>query len=155
MSFRDYSLKDVLVVGTRIMQAGLEGFEIVAAHGEPALAKSASLTFQTASWSAQNPVIAACAVVGTTGVTILAVPGLVTAPILWSLGFTMNGIQAGSAAATAHSWIGNTVAGSAMAIGQSAGAGGNGLVIWNGAAQLGGVAMTVGSAGLAWIKALS
>jgi hypothetical protein len=31
----------------------------------------------------------------------------------------------GSAAATAHSWIGNIVAGSAMAIGQSAGAGGN------------------------------
>lgn len=46
MSFRDSSLKDVLVVGTRIMQAGMEGCKIVAAHGEPALAKSASLTFQ-------------------------------------------------------------------------------------------------------------
>lgn len=56
-------------------------------------------------------------------------------------------------AATAHSWIGNIVAGSAMAIGQSAGAGGNGLVIINGAAQFGGAAMTVGSASLAWIKA--
>jgi hypothetical protein len=44
------------------------------------------------------------------------------------------------------------VAGSGMAIGQSAGAGGNGLVIVNGAAQLGGAAITVGSAGLAWIK---
>jgi hypothetical protein len=40
-----------------------------------------------------------------------------------------------------------------MAIGQSAGAGGSGLVIVNGAAQLGGAAMTVGSVGLAWIKA--
>jgi hypothetical protein len=40
-----------------------------------------------------------------------------------------------------------------MAIGQSAGAGGSGLVIVNGAAQLGGAAMTVGSASLAWIKA--
>ena len=59
----------------------------------------------------------------------------------------------GSTAVTAHSWIGNIVVGSAMAIGQSAGAEGNGLVIINGAAQLGGAAMTVGSAGLAWIKA--
>lgn len=58
----------------------------------------------------------------------------------------------GSAAATAHSWIGNIVAGSAMAIGQSAGAGGNGLVVINGAVQLGGAAIAVGSAGLAWIK---
>lgn len=40
-----------------------------------------------------------------------------------------------------------------MALGQSAGAGGSGLVIVNGAAQLGGVAMTVGSASLAWFKA--
>ena len=40
-----------------------------------------------------------------------------------------------------------------MAIGQSAGAGGNGLVIVNGAAQLGGAVMTLGSAGIAWIKA--
>lgn len=39
-----------------------------------------------------------------------------------------------------------------MAIGQSAGAGGNGLVIINGATQLGGAAMAMGSAGLAWIK---
>lgn len=59
----------------------------------------------------------------------------------------------GSAAATVHSSIGNIVAGSAMAIGQSAGVGGNGLVIVNGAAQLGGAVMTVGSAGLVWIKA--
>ena len=40
-----------------------------------------------------------------------------------------------------------------MAVGQSAGAGGNGLVIVNGATQLGGAAMTLGSASLAWIKA--
>lgn len=40
-----------------------------------------------------------------------------------------------------------------MAVGQSAGAGGSGLVLVNGAAQLGGAAMTVGSASLAWAKA--
>ena len=48
-----------------------------------------------ATWSAQNPILAAYAVVGTTGATILAAPGLVTAPVLSSLGFSMSGIQAG------------------------------------------------------------
>ena len=44
----------------------------------------------------------------------------------------------GFTAAAAHSGIGNIAAGSTMAVGQSAGAGGSGLVIVNGAAQLGG-----------------
>jgi hypothetical protein len=57
----------------------------------------------------------------------------------------------GSAAAAAHSWIGNIVAGSAISIGQSASVGGSGLLIVNGAAQLGGAAMTLGSASLAWV----
>ncbi|KAJ5471914.1 hypothetical protein N7539_008483 [Penicillium diatomitis] len=153
MSFRTLSPEVLMAGGTRIMQAGLEGGKIVIVYGKPALEKSANLTVQVASWSAQNPILAACAVVGTTGTIILAAPGLATGPVLSSLGFTMNGTQAGSAAATAHSWIGNIVAGSAMAIGQSAGAGGNGLVIVNGVAQLGGAAMTFGSAGLAWVKA--
>ncbi|KAI2787065.1 hypothetical protein POX_f07421 [Penicillium oxalicum] len=153
MPFRTLSPEDVMAGGTRIMRAGLEGGKIVVAYGKPTLEKSANLAVQAANWSAENPILAACAVVGTTGATILAAPGLATAPVLSSLGFTMNGIQAGSAAATAHSWIGNIVAGSAMAIGQSAGAGGNGLVIVNGAAQLGGAVMTLGSAGIAWIKA--
>ncbi|KAJ5139060.1 uncharacterized protein N7515_003908 [Penicillium bovifimosum] len=93
---------------------------------------------QAANWGAQNPIIATCAVVGTTGAVVLAVPGLVTAPVLSSMGFTIGGIQAGSAAAAAHSWIGNIAARSAMAIGQSAGAEGSGLVVVNGAAQMGG-----------------
>ena len=59
----------------------------------------------------------------------------------------------GSAAAAAHSSVENIAPGSVMALGQSAGAGGSGLVLVNGAAQLGGVAMTVGSASLAWFKA--
>ena len=59
----------------------------------------------------------------------------------------------GSAAAAAHSSVGNIAAGSMMAVGQSAGAGGSGLILVNGAAQLGGAAMTVGSASLAWAKA--
>lgn len=55
----------------------------------------------------------------------------------------------GSAAAAAHSSVGNIAAGSVMAVG----AGGSGLAIVNGAAQLGGAATTVGSASLAWVKA--
>lgn len=58
----------------------------------------------------------------------------------------------GSAAAAVHSWTGNIVAGSAMAVGQSAGAGGAGLAVVNGAAQVVGGAMTLGSAGLAWMR---
>jgi hypothetical protein len=45
------------------------------------------------------------------------------------------------------------VAGSAFALGQSAGAGGAGLVVVNRGAQVGGVVMGLGSAGLAWVKA--
>ncbi|KAF3398259.1 hypothetical protein F1880_005618 [Penicillium rolfsii] len=153
MPFRNLSPEDVISGGTRIMRAGLESGKIVGTYGKPALEKSANLTAQAASWGAQNPILATCAVVGTTGAVVLAVPGLVTAPVLSSMGFTIGGIQAGSAAAAAHSWIGNIAAGSAMAIGQSAGAGGSGLVVVNGAAQLGGAAMTVGSASLAWVKA--
>lgn len=48
--------------------------------------------------------------------------------------------------------IGNVVAGSAFAVGQSAGAGGSGLAIVNGVAQAGGAIMSAGSAGLAWFK---
>ncbi|OQE64533.1 hypothetical protein PENNAL_c0226G07898, partial [Penicillium nalgiovense] len=121
---------------------GLKGGEIVVTYGKPALGKSANLATQAASWGVQNPILATCAIVGTTGAVVLAAPGLATAPILSS-----------SAAAAAHSWIGNIAAGSAMSVGQSAGAGGSGLVIVNGAAQLGGAAMTVGSASVAWVKA--
>lgn len=38
-------------------------------------------------------------------------------------------------------------------MGQSAGAGGTGLAIVNGVAQVGGAAISAGSAGLAWFKA--
>ncbi|KAJ5417395.1 uncharacterized protein N7487_000945 [Penicillium crustosum] len=153
MAFRNLSPEDVISRGTRIVRTGLEGGKIVGTYGKPALEESAKLTAQAANWGARNPILATCAVVGTTGVVVIAVPGLVTAPVLSSMGFTSGGIQAGSTAAAAHSWIGNFAAGSSMAIGQSAGTGGSGLVVVNGAAQLGGAAMTVGSASLAWVKA--
>lgn len=97
------------------MRAGLESGKIVGTYGKPALEKSANLTAQVrihlqctekaltsiaeirqaAKWGAQNPIIATCAVVGTTGAVVLAVPGLVTTPVLSSMGFTIGGIQAG------------------------------------------------------------
>lgn len=98
------------------MRAGLEGGKIVGTYGKPVLEKSANLTAQVrihllctekalisvaeirqaANWGAQNPIIATCAVVGTTGSVVLAVPGLVTALVLSSIGFAIGGIQAGT-----------------------------------------------------------
>ena len=115
MLFRNTSPEDVISGGTRIVQAGLKGGKIVVTYGKPALEKSANLTaqvriqlvctektlissvgiWQAASWGAQNPVLATCAVVSTTGAVVLAGPSLATVPILSSMGFIAGGIQAG------------------------------------------------------------
>ncbi|KAI9035453.1 uncharacterized protein KD926_003479 [Aspergillus affinis] len=154
MSVRSFSTEGVISGGLGIMRAGLEGGGgVVKAYGKPALEKSASLTAQAASWGAENPTLTTCAVVGLAGVALLAAPGCATAPALSAIGFTAEGIQAGSSAAAFHSSIGNIVSGSAIAVAQSAGAGGSGLAVVNGVTQLGGAAMTAGSAGIAWVKA--
>ncbi|KAJ5952485.1 uncharacterized protein N7479_010898 [Penicillium vulpinum] len=145
--------ESVISGGTKLLRAGLEGSKLAVAYGKPAFEKSAQVTAQAAEWGMQNPVLATCAVVGATGAVVFAAPGIATAPVLSGLGFTTGGIQAGSAAAAAHSWIGTIAAGSPIAVIQSAGAGGGGLAIVNGAAQLGGAVMTVGSASVAWAKA--
>ncbi|KAJ5766117.1 uncharacterized protein N7511_003733 [Penicillium nucicola] len=152
MSSSSYSQK-VLSKGSQLVSAGLEGAKGTVAYGMPVLEKTANFTAQTVSWGIENPVLFTCATVGTTGALVFAAPALVSAPVLSTMGFTASGIKAGSMAAAAHSSIGNIAAGSAMAIGQSAGAGGSGLAIVNGAAQMGGAAMAVGSAGFAWLKA--
>ncbi|KAH8424499.1 uncharacterized protein LDX57_002250 [Aspergillus melleus] len=135
------------------MRAGLEGERLAKAYGNPAFEKSAKLTAQAASWGVENPTLATCAVAGLTGVALLAAPGCATAPALSAIGFTAEGIQAGSSAAAFHSSIGNIVPGSAIALAQSAGTGGYGLAVVNGVTQLGGAAMIAGSAGIAWVKA--
>lgn len=61
----------------------------------------------------------------------------------------------GSVAAAAQGSIGNAVAGSLFAMGQSAGAGGTGAAVVNGAVQVGGAVMSLGSAGLAWAQELN
>ncbi|KAJ5524741.1 hypothetical protein N7494_011391 [Penicillium frequentans] len=141
-----------LAGGTRMMQAGLEGAKVVATYSKPALEKAANLTAEAFAWSVQNPTPAAWAGLGITGAFILAAPGLVTAPALSIIGVLGN-IKAASVFAVARSSIGNIVAGSPMAIVQSAGAGGSGLAVVNGVAQLGGAAMAAGSATLAWFHA--
>ncbi|KAJ5051326.1 hypothetical protein NUH16_003465 [Penicillium rubens] len=74
MTFRNVSPGDVISGGARIVHAGWKGGEIVVTYGKPALVKSANLATQAASWGAQNPILATCAVVGTTGAVVLAAP---------------------------------------------------------------------------------
>lgn len=89
-------------------------------------------------WIQEHP--GETAVIAGAGI-ILIFPGLVTTPTLWVLGFGSEGVGAGSAAALAHSYIGDVVAGSAFATLQSAGAGGYGVVVVNGIASTGALAV--------------
>ncbi|KAJ5686368.1 hypothetical protein N7536_008987 [Penicillium majusculum] len=107
---------------------------------------------QAGTWAYETPALAACAVAGTGGVVVVASPVLVTAPILSGLGFNTGGVAAGSYAAGVQSSIGNVVANSLFATGQSAGAGGLGSVAVNTAAQACGALTGMGSAGFAWFK---
>ncbi|KAJ5622618.1 hypothetical protein N7528_005850 [Penicillium herquei] len=145
MLFENLSFESVIAGGIPVIQAAWEGSKFT-------FEKSTNFTAQAASWSAENPTLAVCAAVGTTGAVLLAAPGAVAAPIISSIGFQAGGIQAGSMAAAVHSSIGNVVSGSAFAMVQSAGAGGSGVVIVNAVTQVGGAAMTMGSAGMAWVK---
>ncbi|OIW31334.1 hypothetical protein CONLIGDRAFT_680044 [Coniochaeta ligniaria NRRL 30616] len=72
-------------------------------------------------------------------VGMVAMPGVVTAPVLGLLGFGSGGVAAGSIAASAQAGIGNVVAPSAFATLQSAGAGGAGIVVVNTVVQGAGV----------------
>ncbi|PYH93610.1 hypothetical protein BO71DRAFT_399598 [Aspergillus ellipticus CBS 707.79] len=95
MSAQSFSTEGVVAGGFRIMRAGLKGEGLVKIYGKPAIEKSGSLTAQAASWGAEIPTLATCAVVGLTGVALLAAPGCATAPALSAVGFTAEGIQAG------------------------------------------------------------
>ncbi|KAK3310020.1 uncharacterized protein B0T15DRAFT_488717 [Chaetomium strumarium] len=72
-------------------------------------------------WIDDHPAQTAFLIVA--GVVFFA-PHLVTVPVLESLGFTADGVAAGSAAAALHSMIGQVQAGSIFSLMQSAGAGG-------------------------------
>ncbi|EXJ53836.1 hypothetical protein A1O7_09172 [Cladophialophora yegresii CBS 114405] len=120
-------------------------------HGPKAVTSAAA-------WTAENPAVAACAVAGTAGVALMAAPALASVPVLSAMGFTAGGVQAvsfnetGTLAATIHGGIGNVAAGSIFATAQSAAAGGAGLAVVNGAAQICGGVITAGVGGVAWLK---
>ncbi|KAJ5776905.1 hypothetical protein N7520_000151 [Penicillium odoratum] len=149
MSLKNLSTSSVIAGGTKILQ---DGRFAAAKYSIPVIEKSANMTAQAAQWTVENPVLAGAVVGAVVGATVIAAPTLITAPVLSAAGFTPGGIQAGSAAAVVQSSVGNIAAGSYMAIAQSAGAGGSGLAVVNGATQLGAAAVTAGSAGFAWVK---
>jgi hypothetical protein len=45
-------------------------------------------------WSAQNPMLATCAVAGAAGVVIMAAPAVVSTPLLSTVGFGAEGVKA-------------------------------------------------------------
>ncbi|KAI9901104.1 hypothetical protein N3K66_002921 [Trichothecium roseum] len=106
---------------------------------------------EAAKYSRDNPAHAALIAAG---VTLLAVPGVITVPvtgILGLVGFTGQGVLAGSTAAAIQSGIGNVVAGSVFAFGQSFAAGGQALAALNGIVQVGGAATSIAGMG-GWLK---
>jgi hypothetical protein len=102
------------------------------------------ITIQAGHWATNNPKQAAAAGIAVSGLAMVAAPGLVTVPLLNAMGFSSGGVVGGSVAAGVQSVIGNVAAGSAFAIGQSAGAGGAGLAIANMAVQVPGAAILGG-----------
>jgi hypothetical protein len=100
-------------------------------------------------FASENPLTTA-AVIG--GVTLVAAPALVVAPVLSAVGFTSTGVGAGSVAAGVQSGLGSVAAGSMFAGLQSAAAGGYGLAMANGVVQGAGAALSVGAAAANHIK---
>ncbi|KAK4240944.1 hypothetical protein C8A03DRAFT_30913 [Achaetomium macrosporum] len=90
--------------------------------------RATDLPKEIAQWIVDHPGQTAFLTVG--GVVFFA-PHLVTVPVLASLGFTADGVAAGSAAAALHSMIGTVSVGSIFTLLQSAGAGGAGLAVVN------------------------
>ncbi|KAL4900589.1 hypothetical protein BDW74DRAFT_161739 [Aspergillus multicolor] len=137
--------------GTKIAQAAVvEGSKLAVTYGKLVLKSLTDLAAQAAEWATKNSMLAGSIAAG---LTVAAAPGIVITLVLSALGFTAGGVKAGSLAAGAHGLHGNVVAGSLFAVLQSAGAGGAGLAVLNGAAQVGGLAVGVGNAGWAWVTA--
>ncbi|KAK3307397.1 uncharacterized protein B0T15DRAFT_177131 [Chaetomium strumarium] len=94
---------------------------------------------KASNFASKHPAVVAGVVLGT---AIAAAPPLV----LPAVGFG-NGVAAGSVAAGIQSWMGNVAAGSWFAVCQSAGAGGAGAAVVNGAAQVAGAVVGAAVAG--------
>ncbi|KAK3985168.1 hypothetical protein QBC44DRAFT_335567 [Cladorrhinum sp. PSN332] len=91
----------------------------------------------------KNPGTAAVACVMGAGLIVVAAPAAVAAPVLGAVGFSAEGVLAGSIAAGVQGTIGNVVGGSAFAVCQSAAAGGAGAAVVAGATQVAGGAVAV------------
>ncbi|ODM23786.1 hypothetical protein SI65_01375 [Aspergillus cristatus] len=166
-------LSEFLAAGNSAFEKGVgEAHKLAAAYGPPMLEKLEEATRnvrdgaaaygppvwekaeKATQWSAENPVEAACVVVGTGGALAVAAPAIVSAPILSSAGFAATGVKASSSAAVIQSIIGNVGANSLFAVFQSAGAAGSGLAVVNAVVQVGGAVTVVFSGGLAWVKSM-
>ncbi|KKK20843.1 hypothetical protein ARAM_005305 [Aspergillus rambellii] len=155
------SVSTLGAVGGKAFADGVaKGNKIIATYapvvGQKAVEISKDVKIHAANvveWSRHNPGLAGCALAGVTGAVLIVVPGIVSAPLLASAGFTAPGVQAGSIGAAAQASIGNVAAGSAFAALQSAGAGGAaGLGIVNGIIQGAGAVMLALSGPLGYIK---
>ncbi|KAI9854029.1 MAG: hypothetical protein M1813_001578 [Trichoglossum hirsutum] len=153
------SASSVLSGSSTLLQAGAnEVGRLASSYGSVAIDTAKKLAKDdvpkgisaAATWSAQNPMLAGCAIAGATGIAIVAAPATISAPLLSTVGCSAGGVKAGTLAAAAQGSIGNVAAGSLFATAQSAGAGGAGLTIVNGIAQMGGAVMAAESGGLAW-----
>ncbi|CBF81248.1 hypothetical protein AN5765.2 [Aspergillus nidulans FGSC A4] len=133
--------------GIQIVQpAFTEGIKNAVAYCQPVMESLPGLAALAAKWAVENPGAAASTVVG---IAVIAAPGFVVSPTLTMLGFG----PGDSLAATAQSVVGNVAAGSTFATLQSAGAGGAGLAVIDGAVQAGGLAVGIWRMGLTWIRA--
>ncbi|KAI0384604.1 hypothetical protein F5Y04DRAFT_277330 [Hypomontagnella monticulosa] len=103
------------------------------------------LARQASDWAKANP--GKTAMYGAAGIA-LAVPALISGPLLAAAGFGANGIAAASLASAVQSGIGNVAAGSAFATLQSAGMAGYGAAVVNGAVQVGGAALAASATAL-------
>jgi hypothetical protein len=99
--------------------------------------KNAHLPQEIGRWIAEHPGQTTFFVVAG---TVMVAPSLISVPVLWSLGFTAEGVAAGSAAAAVQAMIGPVASGSIFALLQSAAAGGAGMAVVNG--------MVAGTAGV-------
>jgi len=96
-------------------------------------------------WVKKNPETAAALAVSLAGgIAVIAVPSLVTVPLLGVVGFGPGGVIAGSLAAAIQSSIGSVAAGSLFAFLTSAAAGGAAAAVVAGAVQATAAIATVG-----------
>jgi len=152
--------------GAAAVKIGTKGLSeagrIASTYAQPITSKAIEKALESGSKFAKvatdhvgkNPATTSSTVIGVVtagvGLTVLAVPALVSVPCLAAVGFGSN-IAAVSFASVWQGFIGNVATGSLFSILQSAGAGGYGLAMVNGAVQVGATAVTAIGGGLTYM----